>query len=220
MKRLIILVGAVLLVSGCHFRVGNQVMGSGKRAMQKRDVAAFTSITTQGAFDLEVVVQQPLSLQLEADDNILPLISTEVNNGVLRVVTHGNYSSSEPVSMKIAVPSLEGLSVSGAGKLDVSGLKNEKFDLDVSGSPTIKLAGTAKLFQIDTSGAAKIDTRKLHTSHAVVDSKGVSSIDLDVSDQLDVTISGPSHVSYEGDPVVNKKINGPGSIEKKSAAGA
>lgn len=219
MKRSLILIAALLLASGCQHRLGT-LTGSGNRAMQKRDVAAFTSLTTQGSFVIQVVTQQALSLQIEADDNVLPLISTEVNNGVLRVTTKGNYSTSEPVSVKISVPTLDGLSVSGGGKVDVSGLKNEKFELDSSGAPTIKLAGNAKVLEIDTSGAAKIDTHKLHTSHAVVDSKGVSSIDLDVSDQLDVTISGPSHVSYEGDPVVNKKINGPGTIEKKVAAGA
>jgi hypothetical protein len=71
---------------------------------------------------------------------------------------------------------------------------------------------------IDTSGAARIDTHRLHASQAVVDSKGVSTVDLSVSDTLNVTISGPSHVTYAGDPVVNKTINGPGSVDKKTAS--
>ena len=66
----------------------------------------------------------------------------------------------------------------------------------------------------------KIDTHNLRASRAVVDSKGVSRIDLDVTDQLDVTISGPSTVTYRGDPVVNKTVNGPGKIEKRASEGA
>jgi hypothetical protein len=34
---------------------------------------------------------------------------------------------------------------------------------------------------------------------------------------LDVTISGPSRVTYKGDPVVTKTVHGPGSVEKKTA---
>ena len=72
------------------------------------------------------------------------------------------------------------------------------------------------MIDIDTNGAAKIDTHKLHASQAVVESKGVSKIDLAVADKLDVTVSGPSRVTYEGDPVVNKTVHGPGSVEKKA----
>ena len=209
-----------LLATGCHRRFGNQVVGSGKRAMQKRDVSSFTSISTDGAFEIEVVCQQPVGLQIEADDNILPLISTEVSNNVLRLKSIQSYSMSEPVTLRITVPNLDGLSVSGAGKIEISGMKNDKFEIDSSGAPTIRVAGNTKVIDISSSGAAKIDTHKLHASRAVVDSKGVSSIDLDARDQLDVTISGPSHVTYDGDPVVTKQINGPGKLEKKNSDGA
>ena len=221
MKKLgLLLILSLVGTTGCHHRIGNQVIGSGKRAIQKRDVGAFTSISTEGAFDIQVVCQQPAGLQIEADDNVLDLVSTEVSHNVLRLRSTRSYSTSEPVVLKITAPDLDGLNVSGAGKIEISGLKNEKFEIDSSGAPKISVAGITKVIDIQTSGAARIDTHKLHASRAIVDSKGVSNIDLDVADQLDVTISGPSHVTYEGDPVVNKKINGPGSLEKKISTGA
>jgi hypothetical protein len=221
MRWFAVLLGVVLvLATGCHHRIGNQVIGSGKRALQKRDVSPFTSISTEGSFEIEVVCQQPASLQIEADDNILPLISTEISNNVLRLKTLQSYAVSEPVTLKITVPNLEGLSASGAGKIEISGLKNDKFEIDSSGAPTIRVAGTTKVVDISSSGAARIDTHKLRASRAVVDSKGLSQIELDARDQLDVTISGPSHVTYEGDPVVTKQIHGPGKLEKKNSEGA
>ena len=57
-------------------------------------------------------------------------------------------------------------------------------------------------------------------THATVDSKGANKVDLDVAEQLDVTISGPSSVLYKGDPVVNKTINGPGKVERRGGEGA
>ena len=210
----------LLAAAGCHHGMRNQITGSGKREVQKRELASFTSISTQGAFDIQVVCQKPVTLEIEGDDNILTLVSTEVSNNVLYVKSAKAYSVSQPIELRISVPNLDGLTVSGAGKIDISGMKNDKFEIDSEGAPSIKVSGTTKVVDIDTSGAAKIDTHNLHASRAVVDSKGVSKVDLDASDQLDVTISGPSQVTYRGDPVVNKTVHGPGKIEKRASEGA
>lgn len=215
----VLLVLSALISIGCH-RIHDEVVGSGKRVTQTRDVGSFSSISTQGAFEIEVVCQQAVSLQLEGDDNIVPLITTEVSNNVLHVKSTRGYSSGDPISIKIGVPNLEGLNVSGAGKIDIRNVKTDRFEIDCNGAPTIKVAGTTKVIDIDTSGAAKIDTHKLHAGRAIVDSKGVSKVDLAVADQLDVTITGPSSVTYEGDPQVNKNIRGPGKLEKKASEGA
>ena len=221
MRKLIpVSVAALLLLTGCHFRMHDSVKGSGKRAIEKRSVSPFTSISLEGAYSVEVACQQNLSFEIEADDNILPLLEVEVANNVLRIKSTKNYSTSEPVAVKIGVPNIEGLSVSGAGKIDITGMKNDKFEIDSSGAPTISVAGNTKTIDIDSSGAAKIDAHRLHASRAIVDSKGVSQIEIDVTDQLDVTISGPSRVTYDGDPAVNKTIHGPGRLEKKASTGA
>ena len=71
-------------------------------------------------------------------------------------------------------------------------MNNEKFEIDAEGAPTITVSGNTKVVDIDTSGAGEIDTNNLRASRAVVESKGASKVELDVSDQLDVTVSGPS----------------------------
>jgi hypothetical protein len=209
-----------LLVAGCHHGMRAQVKGSGKRVVQKREITSFTSISTEGAFSIEVTCQKDPGLEVEADDNVLSLITTEVSNNVLRLRSSKNYASSEPVKFRISVPNLEGLSVEGAGQIDIKNLNNDKLEIDAEGAPAISVAGKTKLIDIDTSGAGKIDSHNLHAARAVVDSKGVAQIDLDVTDQLDVKISGASSVYYKGDPKVNKTINGPGRVERRGGEGA
>lgn len=219
MKSFYLLLALILVVpaAACKHGLHTGVKGSGKREVQKRDIASFTAISTEGAFNVEVKCQQGLALEVEADDNILPLVSTEVRGGVLYLKSSSNYSVHDPVIIRISVPDIEGLSVTGAGSIDITGIKNEKFEIDSSGAPSIKASGVTKVVDIDTSGAAKIDTHNLHASRAIVDSKGVSKVDLDVRDQLDVKISGPSYVTYEGNPSVNQTINGPGKLQKKQS---
>ena len=209
-----------VLVAGCHRSMRADVKGSGNRVMQKREVAPFTSISTEGAFEIEVTCQKDLSLEVDGDDNVLEFVTAEVRGNVLRLKSSKSYSTNEPVRFKISVPNLEGLTVSGAGQIDIKGMKNEKFEIDSTGAPNITVSGTTNTIDIDSSGAGTIDTHNLRASRAVVDSKGVSRIEIDVKDQLDITVSGPSTVTYRGDPVVNKTVNGPGKVEKRSSEGA
>jgi len=221
MKKLLLLVLLLpVLCAGCHHGLGAGVKGSGNRVTQKRDVASFTSISTEGAFDVEIVCQKTLGVEIEADDNVIPLVSTEVSNNVLRLKPTTNYSTADAPKIKINVPNIEAFSADGAGTIQISGINNDKLQIALNGAPNLTASGTTKLIGIDTNGAAKIDTHNLRAAHAVVDSKGVSKVDLGVSSQLDVTVSGPSHVTYSGDPVVNKTVHGPGKVEKRNDQGA
>lgn len=209
-----------ILAAGCHHGRYSEIKGNGKRELQKRQVAPFTSISTDGAFTIEVTCQKQLSLEIEGDENILEFVTTEVDNNILRLDNKKSYSSSEPITVKISVPNLEGLAVNGAGNIEIKGMNNDKFEIDSNGAPTITVSGTTKMVDIAANGAGKVDTQNLHATRAVVDARGVARVDLDVSDQLDVEISGPSSVSYKGNPSVNKNIRGPGKLTRKDGEGA
>jgi putative autotransporter adhesin-like protein len=219
MKKLAGLVLLTMLAAGCH-GLGTQVRGSGKRELQKREVAPFTSISSDGAFTIEVTCGKPVSLEVEGDDNVLELVTTDVGNNILRLKNTKNYSTSEPVKFRISVPNLEGLSVNGAGHIDIKGMNNDKFEIDANGAPTIVVAGITKVVDVGANGAGKIDTSKLHASRGVVEANGATRVDLDITDQLDVTVNGASTITYKGNPVINKTVRGPGKIERRGSEGA
>ena len=83
MRKLIIVLCCTVLaaaLSGCHF--GKGIKGSGNRKAEKRELQPFKAIDTTGAYEVEVSCQKPTSFEIEADDNILPLID-RVRDGVL-----------------------------------------------------------------------------------------------------------------------------------------
>jgi hypothetical protein len=214
-RKTYLLLALLSLFAGCHFQIHDEIKGSGVRLKQRRDVASFNSIATEGAFDIEVVCQKPESVEVEGDDNLLQLITTEVSNNVLHIRSNRSFSVNDPIKITIAAPDIQGISAKGAGKFDIAGIKNEKFEIDANGATAIKVAGETKLIDIDSNGAGKVDAHKLRAARGVVDVKGVARVDVNVVEQLDVTVSGPAHVTYQGDPVVNKTIHGPGSVEKR-----
>ena len=219
-KFALLFVALAVLATGCHHGRISSVTGSGNRVVQKREIGSFTSISTEGAFMIEVTCQKQPSLELEGDDNVLPLITAEISNNTLHLSNTQGYSVDRPINVRVSVPDLEGLSVSGGGKIDIKGMNNSHFAIDAKGAPSIFVSGTTKEITIDSSGAAQIDTHNLRASRATVDTKGAGKIELDVAERLDVTISGPASVIYRGDPVVNKTINGPGRIERRGGEGA
>jgi Putative auto-transporter adhesin, head GIN domain len=218
-KKFALLIFVIALGTACH-GIHHGVLGSGKLLKEKRNVGSFNSISTEGAFDIEVVCQKPQEVEIGGDDNILPLVTTEVSSNVLHIRSLRDYSTSEPLTLRISAPDLVGIHSSGAGTIEVSGLKNDRFEIDVNGAPTIRASGETKALKIDANGACKIDTHKLRAARVEVESKGVSGVEVYAAEQLDVTISGPSHVIYRGNAVVNKTVHGPGSVEKKESEGS
>lgn len=220
MKRIAFVLFLISLTAGCTHGFLNQVRGSGNRQRQTRQIPPFTSISTDGAFEIEIVSQKPLVLEIEGDDNVLPLIGTDVSGNVLYIKNRQGYSVSKPIKIEISVPNLEALTSSGSGRMEVSRLKNDKLEVEINGAPAIELAGETNFLKIKANGAGKIDTHKLRAANADVNSNGVSKINVYARDQLDIVVNGPSHVTYEGDPVVKKTVNGPGSVQKKVSAGS
>ena len=220
MKTIVLTLLLISLAAGCSHGILNQVHGSGNRKSEQRQVASFTAISTDGAFDITVTSQKDLALEIEGDDNILPLVGTDVSGNVLHIKNRNSYSVSQPIKITISVPNLEAVTANGAGRIRVSGLKNESFELDINGAPTLETSGETQMLKIKANGAGNIDTRRLRATKADVNSNGVSTIELHAREQLDIVVSGPSNVTYEGDPTVNKTINGPGTVQKKVSQGS
>src|SRR5258708_2714183 len=205
---------SLLLFTGC---LG--VHGSGVRKTEKRDLPAFTSIETTGAFEVELTCQKPASFEIEADDNILPLVETEVKGGVLRVTTTKNYSSSGGIALRINVPNLESVRSTGAGKFHILDLKNASFKIESTGAATVVAEGQSKSIEISSTGAGKIDAHDLRANTADVRVTGAAGVEVNASDELDVT-AGAGRVTYSGSPKVNKHISGAGEVTKKESSGA
>lgn len=222
MKKAAISILLAATLFGCQYvgKIHEGVAGSGVRKAEKRTLSPFTSLATEGAFEIEVVCQKPHSFEIEGDDNLLPLVSSEVSNGTLRIKNLRGYSTDETIKIRISAPNIDSLTAQGAGTIEITGVSNEKFEINSDGAPTIRVTGETKTLDIEANGAGKIDTHKLRATRAIVESNGVSQIELFASQELDVTVSGPSRVIYEGDPKVNKKVNGPGSVEKRESSGA
>src|SRR5207248_9374857 len=124
LKKSILVMTLLTLLCGC--KMGG-IRGSGTRKTEKKELPAFKAIETGGAFDVEVTCQKPQSVEIEADDNLLPLLETDVSDGVLYVGMKQNYHSSKTIALHITIPDLNCVNISGAATARVTAVKNETF---------------------------------------------------------------------------------------------
>jgi len=104
MRRLLILSASLLtlfLVVGACSIVGER--GSGTMATETRDVSGFDEIDLGGSGRVLIAVTGTESLTIEAEDNILPLLTTEVRNGRLELGAKQSISPTREIVYTITV---------------------------------------------------------------------------------------------------------------------
>ena len=236
MKRVIALVFLALLLINCS--KGQVVVGSSNIISQEKQLSAYDRIEVLGSYDVIFTDGEVGKIKIKAPDNILPLIQTEVSDGLLRIDTGKNrYKVKEPTIIYVPVDSrlkqvvikgsadiyteknLEtkalnvGIYGSGDARLvvDVSSLA-----LEVVGAGDIRVSGRTKDLSIDISGSGDVDTSKLTAEKAAISISGAGDVSAYVTEDVDVSIAGAGDVTVKGNPKkVKQKINGSGGVSVK-----
>jgi len=225
MKKLALFVFAAALIVGLIFSSGcgfgsftnlSGIEGSGTAKSEQRNVSGFSKIDAGGAINLEIAFQENYGVSVEADENLLQHIKTEVSGDTLKIHSEGRISPKTKINVKISMPKLSDLDISGASTANVANFKADSIDLTASGASKITISGTATSVKTDASGASSIDAEKLSVEKADVNSSGASKVIVAPLDDLNADASGASSVYYTGDPKnIKQDASGASSIKKK-----
>lgn len=208
-----------IFAGGCGFggfKNYKGVQGSGIAKSEARNVSGFSKIDAGGAVNLDIEVQKDFGVSVEADDNLLEHIKTEVDGDTLKIFTDGSISTKNKISVKISMPEIKDLDVSGASTAIVSNVATDKLDLNASGASKIKIQGQAKNLSSDASGASGIDAENLTVENADIKASGASTSTISTSNELKADASGASNIYYTGEPKnIKQNSSGASSIKKK-----
>jgi hypothetical protein len=213
-----ILVGAAMLValsvSACDTDVFG-VRGSGNVITESRDVSGFDEIVVLGSGEVVVDIDGTESLSIEAGDNIMPLLKTEVSNGRLELSADSSISPTTEVKYTITATALAGVSISGSGDVAAAGIAADSFSVEVSGSGRVEPTGTTDTLVLDISGSGNYVGADMVAAAGTVSISGSGKAVVNVTDDLDVDISGSGSVAYIGDPSLTTSISGSGDIQQR-----
>ena len=209
----------LIFTSNCSFGGFDNftgVKGSGTSKTEQRNVTGFTRIDAGGAMNVEVDAQKDFSVTVEADDNLLQHIKTEVNGETLKIYSEGKISPTAKLNVKISMPAIEGLNLSGASDGKVTNVRADSLELKASGASEVMISGEAKTLEAEASGASAIDAENLNVEDANVEASGASKAIVSATNELKVDASGASKISYTGEPKnIQQNSSGASSINKK-----
>ena len=221
---------------GGPFFFGTVERGSGHVITESRDVKGFTTVHL--GYPASVVIRQGTSesLTIEAEDNVVAAMRTEVTNGVLEIDNlrdHRVYiNPTKPVRVTITAKELEEVSFDSAGDLNVQALSGKDFrvvlngagsislanvklqsvDATLSGAGTLHASGTTDSLRVDLNGLGSFDGAALRSQTATVSVNGMGSADVWVEKSLTANINGLGSVNYYGTSQVSKQVNGVGTV--------
>ncbi|MGD1046185.1 MAG: head GIN domain-containing protein [Bacteroidota bacterium] len=212
-KLLLIFLISIFALTSCNW---HRIRGNGSIKTETRDVAAFEAMTCDGGYEVQIDCQGKQSLAIETDENLLPLIKTEVHNKTLHIDTKGILSPTQRIRIAVSIPNITAFYSNGSTDGDINNINNSALDIDIHGSGKLRLNGKSGTVKINTSGSSKIDATSLISENSDIQINGSGNIQVYATNSLDVQINGSGIVKYRGDPKsLNQQINGSGRIVRE-----
>jgi len=160
MKKFAPALAFLVLFSSCRMFGYKHIEGNGNIITQSRNVGKATKVKLAGSFDVALTPGTQTRVEVVGDDNILPFIITEEQDGFLVVKTknHLSYSSTEGIKIKVTTPTLENIQLAGSGNITGQGkfVGSDKLILKIAGSGDIKLEVNTPTIEADIAGSGSI----------------------------------------------------------------
>lgn len=225
-----------IFASSCKMDInfGQGKRGNGEVVEETRKVSEdFTVISASEGLDVFVTQDQDFKILVEADENIIDLIGTDIKDGKLRIHAIENIGRATK-KVYVSLPEISGLrSSSGADLIAQNIIESEKIELDASSGSDlhvelkaievsadassgadIKISGSADVFYADASSGADIRARDLMSKTCNADASSGAGISVNVSESLVADASSGADISYTGDASVKTKKSVSGSVHK------
>lgn len=233
-----ILIASVFILSACQVLPWfNVVRGSGDITTESRPVSGFNAIQLDGAGRLVITQGATESLEIQADDNLIGDLTSEVRENTLVLgyqdrLWRRTILPSRPVVYTLTVTDLTKLTLNGAADMDIQSLETESLDLaiigagnivienlsagklsvNMTGAGTVKISGEAVEQAVTLDGAGNYQAADLQTWNTIIEINGLGNGVVWATETLSVNISGAGSVSYYGSPNVSQQISGLGEV--------
>lgn len=216
-SKLAMTVGALTL--GALFSFGGGVKGNGNVKEEAREVGDFSGVRVSHSIQATVTVGPKRSVKLEAEENLLPLIKTELKDGQLVTRVEGDgISPTKPVRLIVVTPTLTAVGASGGSELTADGTTaGAKFEADASGGSTVKVKGVnAQLVEVEASGASHV-TLSGTGKDVTVQASGAAGVKLAelTAESLKVHGSGAARVHAQASVAVEGHLSGGAELRVK-----
>ena len=214
-----------------------RVKGSGDITTETRNVKDFTGVKTSTAIDIYLTQGNKFEVVVEADDNLIEHIVTEVKDEVLNVYfDRVSITRASKRIVHVTMKEIDYIKASSAGdvygqtpvktdhlKISTSSAGDVKLevyakslDLSTSSSGDITLSGEADYLEASTSSAGDIKAYELTVKEADITASSAGDVKITVTERLKARASSAGDIYYMGNPdKVDARSSSAGDVVRK-----
>jgi hypothetical protein len=189
--RLVAIILVALGLTACSIGGRRTVLGSGSVLEETREVSGATGVNLATIGDLTIEIGAAESLRIEAQENLMAYIETEVRNGRLTIESQDDIElrNTRPINYYLTVTGLDTIVISSVGDIRAPDLEAERFSISISSTGNLKM------------GDLEADTLTVKIS-----STGDVTMGMLNANTLDISISSTGNLDIAGGEVRTQNI--------------
>jgi len=219
--------------TSCFFDNLSGIKGSKQVISEEREISAnFNTIKVQQGITVYLTQGNKTDIKVEADDNIIDLLITEVKNDVLNIYFEKNVNKVKARNVFLTTNDIDKIKTSSGARVQTENtIQCSSLDLDASSGSSIKILvntneinsesssganieilGNTTNFIASSSSGSNINADKLECVDAKTNVSSGAIINVNVSGILTANASSGGNISYEGNPTEIDKNTSSGGI--------
>jgi len=223
----------IIVKANLNGETGSMVSGNKHAITQTRDVQNFQNIEAKGGIKLKLTQGATTAVKVEADDNLIDMISTEVRNNKLYISLDRNIRHYEALNVYVTFDTLYNLTLQAGvqatntdtlkfGDLDFDvssgagaemNLLAEDLNLNVSSGSRVTLSGKTNQFRVDNSSGAIVNASRLEAVYCRASSSSGANTRIWVTKECSIDASSGGRIKYAGSPQIkDMDISSGGSV--------
>lgn len=158
---------------------GQTIIGTGSAVEQTRDVSGINAVELAMNGTLHISQGDTTSLRIEAQQNLLEYIQTDMRGDTLVIHTSPgtNVQSTRPIQYYLTIEKLEKIAISSSGDVEAGSLQSDSFSI-----------------KINSSGELSIDSLDCSSLDVEIESSGNTNISRLIAEKISVQISSSGNL--------------------------
>jgi len=203
------------------------------------DYQGFDHITVSGPYHVQIKQGNNYMVRVRGERNDINRIEIEQQGSKLVIETEERFfrlfDDRDPVLIQITSPNINNIDLAGAIRADIGHINTDNLEMslagaiksvanlnvrelrvDMAGAANTKFTGRADNFELDATGACKVDASGLKANTVDADVTGACVAEVNATNTLRADATGASRITYKGNPS-NTVINssGPSSVQRR-----
>ena len=210
------------------------INGDGKVIKEERSLTGFKAISVHNSIHLFIKQGTTEKVTVEAEEDILHHLYTEVTAGVLKIGVKGSVNNTGEMNVYVTLKEINSLETGSAAKAECDGkiethelristgsassvkmdLKCDKLEIRSGSASKIRISGTAQFISTESSSASSVDLSELKAEKGEIEASSAASVKVQVTREVDAKASSGAGITITGNPASRNSDSSSGGSVK------